>query len=169
MHNLNKVNRTKSEMGVFHDYPHHFELKKEGNAEVLVHGIRNTENGDFFLSNMKDVYCLYGQNYLGTIKTNILGTCFDVYDFGLDDSNLKDLPRSFLPSRRQIMRIEYDSNFFAEKPRQFRITFYDWKNSYNPTEITNKLINMTPKFNHSRGCYTLNFFGRVNKASARNF
>jgi len=29
--------------------------------------------------------------------------------------------------------------------------------------------NVPPKYNESRGCYTLNFFGRVNKASARNF
>lgn len=28
---------------------------------------------------------------------------------------------------------------------------------------------MAPKFNSERGCYTLNFFGRVSKASARNF
>ncbi len=29
--------------------------------------------------------------------------------------------------------------------------------------------NLQPKFNAARGCYTLNFFGRVQKASARNF
>ncbi len=28
---------------------------------------------------------------------------------------------------------------------------------------------MPPKFNEQRGCYTLNFYGRVSKASARNF
>ncbi len=28
---------------------------------------------------------------------------------------------------------------------------------------------MPPKFNDQRGCYTLNFYGRVSKASARNF
>ena len=32
-----------------------------------------------------------------------------------------------------------------------------------------KFGNVPPKYNSSRGCYTLNFFGRVNKASARNF
>lgn len=29
--------------------------------------------------------------------------------------------------------------------------------------------NLTPHFNDSRKCYTLNFYGRVSKASARNF
>lgn len=60
MHNLNKVNRTRSDMGVFHDYPHYYELTKEGSSDVLVHGVRNTENGDFYLSNAKDTFCLYG-------------------------------------------------------------------------------------------------------------
>lgn len=32
-----------------------------------------------------------------------------------------------------------------------------------------KFSNLAPKFNEQRGCYTLNFYGRVNKASARNF
>jgi len=47
-------------MGVFHDYPHFYELTKEGSTDVLVYGVRNTENGDFYLSNAKDIFCLYG-------------------------------------------------------------------------------------------------------------
>lgn len=63
-----------------------------------------------------------------------------------------------------VQTIEYDSNFFAEKPRSFRTTFFDKKG--NPVE---KFENLPPKFNEHRGCYTLNFFGRVAKPSARNF
>ena len=35
--------------------------------------------------------------------------------------------------------------------------------------ITHKFENMQPRYNEARGCYTLNFYGRVHKASARNF
>jgi hypothetical protein len=34
---------------------------------------------------------------------------------------------------------------------------------------THSFENVAPKYNPARGCYTLNFFGRVSKASARNF
>mmetsp|Transcript_13210 Transcript_13210/g.20598 ORF Transcript_13210/g.20598 Transcript_13210/m.20598 type:complete len:105 (+) Transcript_13210:1627-1941(+) len=35
--------------------------------------------------------------------------------------------------------------------------------------VTHKFENMQPRYNEARGCYTLNFYGRVQKASARNF
>ena len=51
---------------------------------------------------------------------------------------------------------------FAEKPRSFRTTLFDKRGGQ-------RFENLPPKFNESRGCYTLNFFGRVGKPSARNF
>ena len=62
---------------------------------------------------------------MGILKANMLGTRFDLYDFGLQASQMKELPKGFLPKQRLIQTIEYDSNFFAEKPRSFRITLYD--------------------------------------------
>ena len=64
--------------------------------------------------------------------------------------------------------IEYESNFFAEKPRSFRVSFHDFIRN-DPDTITHKFENMQPRYNEARGCYTLNFYGRVHKASARNF
>jgi hypothetical protein len=68
---------------------------------------------------------------------------------------------------RLIETVEYDTNFFAEKPRAFKICQYDTKKK--EPKIIHKFENVPPKFNEKRGCYTLNFFGRVSKASARNF
>ena len=100
---------------------------------------------------------------------NFLGTKFEVYDHGLDSTLVtKDLPIDFLPIRRKVCIIEYDSNFFAEKPRAFRISLTDFEKG-NDSKILRMFENLPPKFNESRGCYTLNFYGRVNKASARNF
>lgn len=99
---------------------------------------------------------------------NFLGTRFEVYDFGVEAGYIqKDLPKDFLPLRRKIATVEYDSNFFAEKPRAFRISIYDLES--NNEKAVRYFSNLTPKFNPERGCYTLNFFGRVSKASARNF
>ena len=48
-----------------------------------------------------------------------------MFDYGLDAKVIKELPKGFLPKQRLVQTIEYDSNFFAEKPRSFRITLYD--------------------------------------------
>lgn len=58
--------------------------------------------------------------------------------------------------------IEYDTNFFAEKPRSFRVKVVE-------DDQERYFENLPPKYNDQRGCYTLNFYGRVSKASARNF
>ncbi len=100
---------------------------------------------------------------------NFLGTKFEIYDYGLDSSLItKDLPKDFFPIRKRVCVIEYDSNFFAEKPRSFRISITDFQKG-NDQAILKRYENLAPKFNDQRGCYTLNFYGRVNKASARNF
>jgi len=62
---------------------------------------------------------------MGILKANMLGTRFDLFDYGLEARFTKELPKGFLPKQRLVQTIEYDSNFFAEKPRSFRITLYD--------------------------------------------
>ena len=78
---------------------------------------------------------------------------------------MKNLPRDFYPVKQLLQSVEYDSNFFAEKPRAFKIQIYDTVTQ----KIACRFENLPPKYNYARGCYTLNFFGRVAKASARNF
>lgn len=97
MHNLTNVFRQRSEMGVFSDYPHFYELRPEGQEQSQLFGTRPTENGEFIISSQKDVFCLYGQNYMGIMKANMLGTRFDVYDFGMEPRAIKELPKGFLP------------------------------------------------------------------------
>lgn len=70
----------------------------------------------------------------------------------------------FLPRRKLIVKIQYESNIMAEVPRAFKCTYYDEELQRDVT-----LGNLAPKYNPSRGCYTLNFYGRAKKASARNF
>ena len=106
---------------------------------------------------------------MGIIMPNFLGTRFEVFDYGFESSLIsKDLPKDFLPSRRRLATIEYDTNFFAERPRAFRISISDYEKG-NDQQISRKFENLAPRFNDQRGCYTLNFYGRVSKASARNF
>jgi hypothetical protein len=84
MHNLTNVIRTKSDMGVFSDYPHFYELKREGSEQPLLYATRLSENSEFILSRQAGVFCMYGQNYMGVLKPNFAGTWFELYDFGLE-------------------------------------------------------------------------------------
>ena len=88
---------------------------------------------------------MYGQNFIGIVCANMLGTRFDLYDFGLEPKNLKELPKGFLPKQRLVQTIEYDSNFFAEAPRAFRVTLYDL-NAKSQTVMA-RFENLQPKFN----------------------
>lgn len=84
-------------MGIFSDYPHYYSLTKEGTEDTVLYATRISENGDFIISKMKDIFCLYGPNFIALMKPNILGTKFDVYDCGMDINLLKLLPKDFIP------------------------------------------------------------------------
>jgi len=127
-----------------------------------------TENGEFIISSKTGDFTLYGQNFVGLLRPNFLGTSFELFNNGFEEVIAKQLPENFLPARLKVATIEYDSNFFAEKPRSFRVSFHDFMRNDSET-ITHKFENMQPRYNEARGCYTLNFYGRVQKASARNF
>lgn len=50
-HNLTNVKRTKSEMGIFSDYPHYYDLAMEGSNQTVLYAMRSSENGEFVISN----------------------------------------------------------------------------------------------------------------------
>jgi hypothetical protein len=162
--------RSKSEMGVFSDYPHFYELKREGKQTSFLYATRTSENSEFVISSVDGDFTLYGKNFIGVLRPNFAGTWFELYDYGFDAKQMGDLPKGFLPRQRHVQTIDYDSNFFAEKPRSFRITLFNLRPKFiGSDKIAHKFENLPPKYNEQRGCYTLNFFGRVQKASARNF
>jgi len=149
LHNLTNVTRSKSDMGVFSDYPHFYEIAAEGKTEPICYATRASENSEFVLTSSKDVHCKYGPNFLGVIKPNFTGTVFDLYDWGFEQKEMKDLPKNFVPAKRRLQTIEYDSNFFAERPRSFRITIYDYKakTTAQKEKVKFQLENLPPKFN----------------------
>ena len=100
-HNLTKVMRTRSEQGILSDYPHFYAMIQEG-KEICdkpvemedgtikeayhgqLFGVRHTENGEFIISSKKDDFTIYGQNYVGRLTPNFLGTAFELYNYGFD-------------------------------------------------------------------------------------
>lgn len=103
-HNLTKVLRTRTDSGVFSDYPHFYAMVQEGKeigADYAgeLFGVRHTENGEFIISSKKDDYTINGQNFVGILKPNFLGTQFDLWDSGFEETICKMLPDNFLPVR----------------------------------------------------------------------
>ena len=79
-------------------------------------------------------------------ETNFLGTKFSLYDSGIDSSYiLKD----FLHPRQKVATFEYDSNFFAEKPRSFKIRVSEFDQNMEKPEIRS-FENLAPKYNEQR-------------------
>lgn len=81
---MTNVYREKSAMGVFTDYPHFYKIIREGKEEPFLHGTRPTENGNFIISRTPGVFCQYGPNFMGILESNFTGTCFELYDWGLE-------------------------------------------------------------------------------------
>jgi len=129
-HNLTKVLRKKSEMGVFSDYPHFYRLVKEGKTltddlptqvnnddlddnddagaakkEPVVpyqgelFAQRSSENGEFIISCKMGDYTLYGQNFVGLLQPNFVGTKHELFNNGFEEVIAKQLPHNFLPVR----------------------------------------------------------------------
>lgn len=79
------------------------------------------------------------------VVPNFLGTKFEIYDCGVEQGYImKELPKDFLPARKRVGIIEYDTNFFAEKPRSFRITTFD---SEGNESSARRFENLAPKYN----------------------
>ena len=89
-------------MGIFSDYPHFYNLTKEGSLQTMLYAMRGSENGEFIISNQEGVFCLYGPNFLGVLRPNMLGTHFEMFDCGMDANLLKQLPKDFYPHQKLI-------------------------------------------------------------------
>eukprot|EP00913_Durusdinium_trenchii_P028036 g26285.t1 len=106
------------------------------------------------------------QDYLGSVVPNFWGTLFTLYDSGVDvealgkDSEwLQGLP---LRPREVIMNIGYKTNVFGDSPRKISVDYVHKKERPH-------MENLKPRWDKKLNSYALPFFGRVKKASAKNF
>ncbi|XP_072910073.1 tubby protein homolog isoform X2 [Hemitrygon akajei] len=128
-----------------------------------------------------------GENFIGKLRSNLMGTKFTVFDNGLNpDRGRAD--RSNV--RQELSAITYETNVLgfrgprrmtviipAMDEKQERIPFRPrndkdgllarWQN--NNTENVIELHNKTPVWNDETQSYVLNFHGRVTHASVKNF
>lgn len=131
-------------------------------------------------------------SYLGKLRSNFLGTEFQIFDKGI---NPKNNDQDALHSKNNTVREElgcviYASNVLGSRgPRKMKVAVPALKKDGNrkvfrPTKKADELlsrfkdrdmndvielINKPPRWNDQVGAYVLNFNGRVTMASVKNF
>ena len=137
-------------------------MKLENDPSIQLYAIRESENANFIISTDMKNFTKNGPNYLGEVVCNFWGTNFEVYSYGLDDIN-NNIPSVLVNKKTLLGTIKYETNLMGDCPRQFII---------DVIEKSNKIVhleNLKPHWSNKLNCYCLNFYGRVKKASAKNF
>ena len=161
--NIGKVYRRKNNEGLLSDYPHFYQLSLENDTDINFFAMRESENSNFLISMSIDDFTRHSPNYLGEIEANFWGTQFTIFDCGLPQS-IYDKSPSIYPIRKNMGTISYETNIMGDFPRLFKIDVNTMKE-----EGIIHLENLKPEWSERMECYCLNFYGRVKKASAKNF
>lgn len=127
-----------------------------------------------------------GKGYLGKLRANFMGTEFIVYDNNENPSKAKSDDQV----RREYASVLYESNVLGSKgPRKMRVmipaidkedNICTWKPKLKGESMIEKyregkkdmmlvFHNKEPKWNETVQAYVLNFNGRVDQASVKNF
>ncbi|XP_037397049.1 tubby-related protein 1 [Pygocentrus nattereri] len=128
-----------------------------------------------------------GDNFIGKLRSNLMGTKFTVFDNGLNpDRALRDLSNA----RQELAAIIYETNVLGFKgPRKMTVIIpgMDEDSERVPIRAQSEndgllmrfqnrqmdnlieLHNKTPVWNDDTASYVLNFSGRVTQASIKNF
>lgn len=165
--NTGKVFRIKNTTGIINDYPHYYQMVLDNFPELQLFAIRESENSNFILSTNQHNFNKMTESYLAEIEANFWGTQFDIYDNGYNPYNIKEFSREVTDERILLGKVIYDTNIMGECPRYFKSELYNKKS--NGKVETFLLKNLEPEWNVKLNCYCLNFYGRVKKASSRNF
>ncbi|XP_066559699.1 tubby-related protein 1 isoform X2 [Amia ocellicauda] len=128
-----------------------------------------------------------GENFIGKLRSNLMGTKFTVFDNGVNPDRANS---EWTNARQELAAIIYETNVLGFKgPRKMTVLIpgmneeservpirprndndgllirYQNKNMENMIELHNK----TPVWNDDTQSYVLNFSGRVTHASVKNF
>uniref|UniRef100_A0A8D0B419 Tubby-like protein n=1 Tax=Salvator merianae TaxID=96440 RepID=A0A8D0B419_SALMN len=130
-----------------------------------------------------------GNNFIGKVRSNALGTKFTVFDNGINPSKKPFAPET-AQVRQELAAISYETNILGFRgPRKMTVIIpgidsdnkriciqpesehetllvrYQNENMQNLIKLQNKM----PSWNRETQKYKLNFHGRVTEASVKNF
>ncbi|OMJ69363.1 hypothetical protein SteCoe_32927 [Stentor coeruleus] len=162
-YNLMRIDRTRAEESITgSDYPHTFKLIREHDQVQMLYAERWSDSGNFIIS--KSPNFPFSDDYIGVMTNNFWGHEFSIFDHGVEDKVFKKFPTGFIKARETKMNIKFETNILGESPRSLNVSLLN-----DETKEMIKFKNLAPKWNERTECYTLNFYGRVSRASAKNF
>ncbi|KAK9397459.1 tubby-related protein 3-like [Crotalus adamanteus] len=97
-----------------------------------------------------------GENFIGKVRSNMLGTKFTVFDNGINPEKKPFVPET-AHLRQELVAICYEHETLLLR--------YQNRNMQNLIKLQNKV----PAWNEETQSYVLNFHGRVTQASVKNF
>ena len=166
--------------------------REEGGKKIFLLGARKrkkSKSSNYLISVDATDLSRKGENFIGKVRANFVGTSFTVFDNGLNPSARQTLPdRSNV--RQELAAAAYETNVLgfkgprkmtviipamthdhkriAVKPKNDSETLLErWKSS-NMTDLL-ELHNKQPVWSDETQAYVLNFHGRVTQASVKNF
>ncbi|KAB5555532.1 hypothetical protein PHYPO_G00035280 [Pangasianodon hypophthalmus] len=178
------------ERGIYPTYYLHME-KEDGKKVFLMAGRKRKKSttSNYLISIDPTDLSRDTSNYIGKLRSNVLGTKFTVYDNG-ENPDRKPFVKETESLRRELAAICYEKNVLGFKgPRKMTVIIpgmqeNDERVCIRPkTELEslltryengNKenlvcLVNKSPTWNEQTQSYVLNFHGRVTQASVKNF
>ncbi|KRX07799.1 Tubby C-terminal-like domain [Pseudocohnilembus persalinus] len=180
------IKRDKSKMS--HFYPkYHVYLSKK--FQHIMSGKKRSgcKTSNYLISMDKNKIDKKSPGFIGKVRSNFMGTEFHVYDTGLNPKDTKVYEKV----RRELACVLYESNILGAKgPRKMKAIVPDidettqqpieWKPLNNNDSMLTKFkannkngmqyyFNKPPKWNEHIQAFVLNFNGRVDKASVKNF
>lgn len=174
-------------------YPEYHLYLKEGDRFLLASKKRpKNRTSNYTISMDKHDLARHGGSFVGKLRSNFIGTEFQVYDKGLNPKNAdpEALAVKSKTVRQELASIMYASNLLGSRgPRKMKVCLPEVKEDgsrvvWRPTRKSDemiqrfkdqdmtgliKLINKPPRWNDQVGAYVLNFSGRVTMASVKNF
>jgi len=186
------IQRRKS--GLARLYPTYEVYLKDGEQFLLAARRRKKQKqSNYKVSLDKDDLSRHSSNYFGKLKSNFMGTEFQMYDSGINPEKLADAQKdgSMTQVRQELATVLYKQNVLGSRgPRKMKVMVPNVDEHGNrielrPTTMEDTMLerykaakhdddiqilrNKQPKWNDQVGAYVLNFNGRVTRASVKNF
>ena len=175
-------------------YPTYEVYLKDGEQFLLSARRRKKQKqSNYKVSLDRDDLSRHSSNYFGKLKSNFMGTEFQMYDNGINPEKLSESQRdgSHVQVRQELATVLYKQNVLGSRgPRKMKVMVPNVDESgqrvvLRPTDPSESMLerykaakndqdvqilkNKQPKWNDSVGAYVLNFNGRVTRASVKNF
>jgi len=164
---------------------------KEGNTFLLTSKKRpKNKTSNYLISMVEGEFSREGPSYLGKLRSNFVGTEFQVFDHGFNPRDAEDGSASAGGTvRRELAAVAYAANVLGTRgPRKMQVcvpAVDDLNEPIAPIRPGEEvllshmkdrnfrdlvyMINKPPRWNDQVGAYVLNFNGRVTMASVKNF